>query len=125
MGDPSWYQGLNSPFYTETHAAWREKVRQYVEEDIMPIVGDWDQMSVTNDTEKLHAHFWNATRASAKVGVLSAVVGQPWPEKYSPVPKPAANYDASMSSSQQKSFAAPDWARPGTRRGSPSGFRHC
>ena len=41
-GDPAWYQGQYSPYYNESHADLRAFVRDFVEEHIMPNVGQWD-----------------------------------------------------------------------------------
>jgi len=42
-GDPSWYQGLPSPFYTESHIAWRAKCRDFVDKHIIPYVSEWER----------------------------------------------------------------------------------
>jgi hypothetical protein len=41
--DPSWYQKLNTPYYTPSHVAWRAKVREFMDREVMPIVSDWDK----------------------------------------------------------------------------------
>ncbi|KAI9834652.1 MAG: hypothetical protein M1826_000054 [Phylliscum demangeonii] len=41
--DPSWYQGYYSPYYNETHVALRAEVREWVERDLEPYVGNWDE----------------------------------------------------------------------------------
>lgn len=41
--DPSWYQSYHSPYFNDTHAALRAEVRQWVEEEIMPNVTEWDE----------------------------------------------------------------------------------
>ena len=46
LGDPAWYQGLNTPFYKPTHAAWRKYVRDYCEEVLEPVLDDWEQCAV-------------------------------------------------------------------------------
>lgn len=38
-----WYQGYKSPYYKETHAAFRAKVRAFVDKEIMPFVHEWDE----------------------------------------------------------------------------------
>lgn len=93
LGEPSWYQGLNSPYYTPSHAAWREKLRLYVDAELMPIVGEWDQAAVTNDFAKAEAFFRKSYKRSCEVGIVASLAGQPWPSKYTNVPAPA-NYDA-------------------------------
>ncbi|CAK9002867.1 Acyl-CoA dehydrogenase AFT10-1 (AF-toxin biosynthesis protein 10-1) [Durusdinium trenchii] len=39
--EPSWYQGGHSPYYTESHRAWRDKVRKFVEEELQPNTEKW------------------------------------------------------------------------------------
>jgi len=42
-GDPNWYDGAyHSPYYKETHKAWRARCRKFVEEHIMPNVSEWE-----------------------------------------------------------------------------------
>ncbi|KAF2000276.1 short-chain specific acyl-CoA dehydrogenase mitochondrial precursor [Amniculicola lignicola CBS 123094] len=47
--DPSWYQSYHSPYFNETHAALRDEVRQWVEEEIMPNVTEWDEAKKVPD----------------------------------------------------------------------------
>lgn len=37
------YQGLPTPYYNETHVAYRAKCRAFVEKELMNQVGDWDE----------------------------------------------------------------------------------
>ncbi|KAF2735143.1 acyl-CoA dehydrogenase NM domain-like protein [Polyplosphaeria fusca] len=48
--DPSWYQSYHSPYFNETHAALRDEVRQWVEDEIMPNVTEWDEAKKVPDT---------------------------------------------------------------------------
>ncbi|KXT10857.1 hypothetical protein AC579_1929 [Pseudocercospora musae] len=48
--DPSWYQTYHSPYFNETHAALRDEVRRWVEEEIMPNVTEWDEAKKVPDT---------------------------------------------------------------------------
>jgi alkylation response protein AidB-like acyl-CoA dehydrogenase len=41
--DPNWYQSYHSPYFNKTHADLRDEVRQWVEEDIMPYVTEWEE----------------------------------------------------------------------------------
>jgi len=43
FGDPYWYQGMCSPYYDETHIAFRQRVRSFVEKEILPHADEWDQ----------------------------------------------------------------------------------
>jgi hypothetical protein len=47
--DPAWYQSQHSPYFNESHAALREEVRQWVEEEIMPNVTEWDEAKKVPD----------------------------------------------------------------------------
>ncbi|KAF2741901.1 acyl-CoA dehydrogenase NM domain-like protein, partial [Sporormia fimetaria CBS 119925] len=48
--DPSWYQSYHSPYFNETHAALRAEVRQWVDEEIMPNVTEWDEAKKVPDS---------------------------------------------------------------------------
>ena len=48
--DPSWYQGYHSPYFNQTHVALRAEVRQWMEEDIMPNVTEWDEAKKVPDS---------------------------------------------------------------------------
>ncbi len=39
----AWYQGHWTPHYRESHARYREKLRQFVEQHLMPFAGEWDE----------------------------------------------------------------------------------
>lgn len=71
-GDPYWYQGQNSLYYTESHRNWRKKVRAFVEEHISPYVHEWDENYEIPREVLLK---------TAKEGILAAVVGK-WPTEY-------------------------------------------
>jgi hypothetical protein len=43
MGDPTWYQAWNSPFYNETHIKFRAAIRAFVEKELMPFCHEWDE----------------------------------------------------------------------------------
>lgn len=43
FGDPAWAQGYSSPFYTKSHALFRDRLREYVNANLMPYVDEWDQ----------------------------------------------------------------------------------
>ncbi|KAF2202196.1 acyl-CoA dehydrogenase NM domain-like protein [Delitschia confertaspora ATCC 74209] len=48
--DPSWYQSYHSPYFNQTHADLRAEVRQWVEDEIMPNVTEWDEAKKVPDT---------------------------------------------------------------------------
>jgi len=78
-GDPNWYLGWNSPYYTSSHCAWRLKIRQLVETHLMPYAGEWDE------AKKMPRELFNFLGAE---GLLPAICGRPWPAQYTDVPEP-------------------------------------
>jgi len=74
-GDPIWYQRFNSPYYKDTHRAWREYVRKFVETEIMPSLDSWK-----NAKEPPKDIYMKMGRA----GLLAAMCGPPWPTPYLP-----------------------------------------
>lgn len=36
LGEPSWYQSLNTPYYNASHVAWRAKLRDFFEREVEP-----------------------------------------------------------------------------------------
>jgi len=85
-GDPNWYQGFSSPYYTESHKKWRAKVREFVEEEIIPNCSEWDASKEYRLPRDLYVKF-------ADAGLLPGVVGAPWPKEYAKTPAPE-NFDA-------------------------------
>lgn len=63
--EPAWYRGTPTPYYEEKHVAFRNKVRAYVDEHLVPYVNEWDEAgSCPIQQLRISAH---------KAGVLS-----PW-----------------------------------------------
>eukprot|EP00930_Biecheleria_cincta_P092518 TRINITY_DN8247_c0_g1_i1.p1 TRINITY_DN8247_c0_g1~~TRINITY_DN8247_c0_g1_i1.p1 ORF type:complete len:402 (+),score=68.61 TRINITY_DN8247_c0_g1_i1:90-1295(+) len=93
LGDPAWYQGLNTPFYKPTHAAWRAKVRTFCEEVLEPIVDDWEHSALMNNLEKSTEHMRKSYAEAGSRGLLPACIGHPWPKAYTEHQAPE-NYDA-------------------------------
>jgi len=92
LSEPSWYQNLHSPFYNQSHVEWRAKIRSFFENEVEPIVDDWDKQAVLNNHAKCKEYIQLMYRKSAEYGILAGVVGAPWPSKYTDAPAPA-NYD--------------------------------
>jgi len=92
MAEPGWYQGLATPYYTDSHVAWRQHVREYVDAELEPVVDDWDRAAVTGDLEKAEAFFRKALRSSCTQGIVASLCG-PWPSKFTDV-KPPDGYNA-------------------------------
>jgi alkylation response protein AidB-like acyl-CoA dehydrogenase len=69
FGDPGWYQGHYTPHYSASHAAYRKKVRAFVEEHIVPHVHEWDEKG--SYPRELH-----------QLAYKAGVYGSGWPEQY-------------------------------------------
>ena len=85
-GDPDWYQGLPSPYYKESHAIVRQAVRQFVETHIMPYTHEWDESGQTVPKEVF--------KKCGQAGILTAVLGPPWPTKLVPHIQPPGGIPA-------------------------------
>ena len=72
-GDASWYRGYNSPYYNASHHAWRQKVRAFVEAEIIGNEREWDESKQV--PKDLYTKMFRA-------GILPAVCGAPWPEEF-------------------------------------------
>ena len=48
-GDPYWYQGKPSPYYKETHHLYRQKIRAFVEKEIIPYATEWEEKRTHNN----------------------------------------------------------------------------
>ncbi|KAI9831137.1 MAG: hypothetical protein M1819_005225 [Sarea resinae] len=47
--DPSWYQSYHSPYFTESHAALRAEVREWMDNEVQPNVTEWDEAKKVPD----------------------------------------------------------------------------
>ncbi|EMC94499.1 hypothetical protein BAUCODRAFT_549996 [Baudoinia panamericana UAMH 10762] len=71
--DPSWYQSYHTPYFNQSHAALRDEVRQWMEEDIMPNVTEWDEAKKVPDS---------VYKAMGERGYLAGLLGiHPYPQK--------------------------------------------
>ncbi|KAK7544478.1 acyl-CoA dehydrogenase/oxidase [Phyllosticta citribraziliensis] len=69
--DPSWYQTYHSPYFNESHAALRAEVREWVDNDLMPYVTEWDEAK--RIPEEIY-------RAMGERGYLTGLLGMhPYP----------------------------------------------
>ncbi|KAK4507380.1 hypothetical protein PRZ48_001115 [Zasmidium cellare] len=48
--DPSWYQTYHTPYFNQSHADLRAEIRQWVEDEIMPNVTEWDEAKKVPDS---------------------------------------------------------------------------
>lgn len=72
-GDPTWYQGWESPYFTESHRKFRAALREFVNKEIMPFCHEWDEQ------KKMPRELY---RKCYEAGWLPGVAGAPWPTKY-------------------------------------------
>ena len=72
-GDPSWYRGHNSPYYKPTHHAFRAKMREFTEREIIPYVSEWEE-SKSLPTELLKKCY--------EAQILPSCVGGKWQTEY-------------------------------------------
>ena len=80
---PSWYDSRNeSPYYNEHHIAWRNKMRKYVDEEIVPNVEAW---------EKANEVPFTAFQRAGEIGLLACICG--WPEGLPGCPPRPEGYD--------------------------------
>lgn len=71
-GDPSWYQGFNSPYYNDSHVRFRKAVREYVERELMPNCHEWEEAKSLAP----HTH-----RKLGQAGILAGLSGM-WPKEF-------------------------------------------
>ena len=95
-GDPQWYQGFRSPHYKESHFAFRDKCRAFVEQEIDPYVEDWEKYAYFEEgqgpaPEKQVPHMALMKKA-AQWGLLPATMGGEWPSEFTDTPAPE-DYD--------------------------------
>ncbi|KAF2815113.1 acyl-CoA dehydrogenase NM domain-like protein [Mytilinidion resinicola] len=68
--DPSWYQSYHSPYFNQSHADLRAEVRQWVEDDIMPNVTEWEEGRKVPDS---------IYKAMGEKGYLAGLMGVHYP----------------------------------------------
>ncbi|KAI9894879.1 MAG: hypothetical protein M1814_000099 [Vezdaea aestivalis] len=71
FADPSWYQSYHSPYFNESHAALREEVREWMESDVMPYVGEWEEARKVPDS---------IYKAMGERGYLAGLLGVHYPK---------------------------------------------
>ncbi|GME65921.1 Cytochrome b5 [Neofusicoccum parvum] len=71
FADPSWYQTYHSPYFNQTHADLRAEVREWVENEIIPNVTEWDEAKKVPD---------EIYKAMGEKGYLAGLLGlHKWP----------------------------------------------
>ena len=73
FGDPAWYQRFNSPYYQDSHVAFRDYVRNFVETEIVPDLEDW--IDEARPPAELMLKLGDA-------GLLPCMSGPPFPTPY-------------------------------------------
>lgn len=51
LAEPAWYQFWESPYYNDSHRAFRSKVRKFVEEELHPYVDEWEEKHIADGSE--------------------------------------------------------------------------
>jgi alkylation response protein AidB-like acyl-CoA dehydrogenase len=72
--EPAWYQGGHSPYYNESHVAWRKTIRDFVDREMRPNAEQWIENEESYPVE-LHQKAYAA-------GIQGAI----FPEKYGGTP---------------------------------------
>jgi alkylation response protein AidB-like acyl-CoA dehydrogenase/predicted heme/steroid binding protein len=88
FGDPSWYQGWDSPYYKDSHRRLRARMRAFVDKEIMPYVHEWDEAKQIPR---------NLFIKCAEAGILLGIVGklgQPYTDAKDIMGVPFEEYDA-------------------------------
>ena len=73
FGDPLWYQRLQSPYYKNTHIQFRNRIRQFVDTEILPNLNEWKENS--QPPRDLYLKM-------GAQGFLACMVGPPFPFDY-------------------------------------------
>ena len=72
-GDPAWYTRLNSPYFNDSHRCWRQKVREFVDNEIIKGMGNWE--AGTEPPRDLMLKM-------GKAGFFACLNGPPFPSEY-------------------------------------------
>ncbi|GAM86297.1 hypothetical protein ANO11243_043090 [Dothideomycetidae sp. 11243] len=68
--DPNWYQAYHSPYFNQSHVELREEVRAWMEEEIIPNVGEWEEGKKVPDS---------VYKAMGQRGYLAGLMGVHYP----------------------------------------------
>jgi alkylation response protein AidB-like acyl-CoA dehydrogenase len=86
--DPAWYHSWHSPYFNQTHADLRAEIRQWMEDEIMPNVTEWDEAKKVPDS---------VYKTMGERGWLAGLLGvHPYPThlvKNAPTSVPADKWD--------------------------------
>jgi len=73
FGDPSWYQGWRSPYYTDSHKKFRKAIREFMDAEVTPNIGKWLE---AEDIPK------EVITKMAKIGFLQSCIKGVWNKEY-------------------------------------------
>jgi alkylation response protein AidB-like acyl-CoA dehydrogenase len=85
--DPSWYQSYHTPYFNQTHADLRAEVREWMEEEIIPNITEWDEAKQVPDS---------VYKAMGEKGYLAGLLG-------------VHNYPTHLTDKRVKSVAPEKW----------------
>jgi len=71
--DPNWYQSYHSAHFNESHAALRAEVREWVDNEIEPFVGEWEEARKVPDS---------IYKMMGTKGYLAGLLGVHYPKQY-------------------------------------------
>jgi len=81
FSEPYWYNPqYRSPYYTENHKRFAQKLRSFVERELSPFVSEWEEAG--EYPREIH-------RKAYAAGIL----GAPWPAEYGGTPPEGGKFD--------------------------------
>ncbi|KAG9574259.1 acyl-CoA dehydrogenase NM domain-like protein, partial [Aureobasidium melanogenum] len=69
-GDPNWYQSYHSPYFNQSHADLRAEAREWMENEIIPNITEWDEAKKVPDS---------VYKAMGERGYLAGLMGVHYP----------------------------------------------
>jgi len=70
FAEPMWYRTGNSPYYNDSHRAFRARVRKFIDEYVLPRVDDWEEAKMVPDE-----FYTEAVKAGAFAPAFSEKLG--------------------------------------------------
>ncbi len=74
FAEPAWYRaGHTSPYYNDSHRLFREKMRVFVERELIPHVEEWDEAGAVPDDIPARAYeagVWSPCWEPQKLGFV-------------------------------------------------------
>jgi hypothetical protein len=72
-GDQSWYQQYHTPYYNNSHVRFRNAMREWVEEHLIPYISEWSESNVIPKS---------LFKQASQAGWLPGCLGNEWPTEY-------------------------------------------